>query len=109
MTHPVDEYDSNFLGQMICEGDLVVYPGGGGRSVQMIEGEVLSMEVMSNEEWDALSEWHQRQAHPGQLMSITLQPTGRTSRWKQHYSAKDEKPARKVTLTANAASVVLVQ
>lgn len=52
-------------------------------------------------------EWEHRIHEP---VRLKIKPTGRDSRWRQHWSYADQEPnTRAQTLSANAPSVVLVQ
>ncbi len=106
---------TDFLGTPIEVGCVVVYPALSGRSTQMVEAEVLSFEVLGQDAFEALHEYHKAKWTPTTLTKVKVQPTGRSSRWKQHHSARSwdgeqmvphtPKPA---TLTANARSIVVV-
>ncbi len=130
-----DEVYTNFLGQEIRPGTRVVYPAGSNRSVQMAEATVLSFELSTRASVEARyggrrrryvgrdsedqpvyetvpiqeSEWLHRVGRP---VKMRIQPTGRTSRWQQHWRTREERenatPIKPVTLTANAESVVAI-
>ena len=116
----------NWLDQAIWVGDTIIYPAMGGRSCQMTEGVVLKIKVMTEEEAKAkfgtrsrysqeelryftedvpLEKWEH---HIGEAVGMTVKPTGRNSRWTQHWSSR-EGEAKPVHLTGNAASVVKVE
>lgn len=104
MSGPVKD----FLGNPLVEGCTVVYPATSGRSCQMVEATLLSIEVRSQEEHEALAEryteeWADNYRPAGEPTKAKLMPTGRGSRWKQHWDG-----SKAVTLTANAPSIVRV-
>lgn len=113
---------TDFLGTELKVGSRVVYPAGGkSRSVQMVEGTVLEFEVCSAENYAKAVKkggqaWADRYHPLGELAKMKVLPTGRTSRWRQHYgnlqynreTREYEGELRPVTLTINARSVVVV-
>lgn len=112
---------TDFLGTELKVGSRVVYPAGSGRSVQMCEGTVLSFEVVSIGRHAAAVEkggqaWADRNWPVGVPIKMQVRPSGRSSRWQQHYAGLEfnretgewEGEPRPVKLTANARSVVVV-
>ena len=103
---------TDFLGNPIEVGATVVYPAMSGRSCQLAVAEVLDFTARTTAEYEEAKakrgeSWADSYARAGELTRVRLIPTGKTSRYRQHYSAKFGKP-KIVTLTANAPSIVVV-
>lgn len=121
----------NWLGQTVSVGSVVAYPATSGRSCQLVEAVVVRFTLRTWEEakdqhGKALYRWDPEQGkrvfnrippesewahYVGQPTSVRLQPTGRTSRYGQHWTGwrDNQKPSREVTITANATSLVVIE
>lgn len=78
------EKATDFRGNTYRVGDTVVYAGMSGRSAQLIEATVLEIQLVDNT-WSQAGDFVQPR--------LKLQPTGRYSRWEQHYTYDYNKQA----------------
>jgi hypothetical protein len=96
----------DFLGNEIRVGSRVVYPVMSGRSAQMTEGVVEAINPPTSGTTYFRGSIADRIDAPDR---IKIMPTGRSARWNQYYSGTHGAKIQKaVTLSANAASVVVV-
>lgn len=96
----------DFLGNEIKVGSIVVYPVMSGRSAQIAEGVVQAINPPTTGDSYYRGGLANRIDAPQRLK---IMPTGRSARWEQYYSGRyGDKVQKAVTLSANAASVVVV-
>lgn len=73
------KFIEDFQGNKIYPGDTIVYAAMSGRSCQLTEGVLLGLLIKE-------SPYSERK-----VLTARVQPTGRNSRWRQHYSNYDWK------------------
>lgn len=81
----VDEY-TDYRGNLLRAGDTVSYAALSGRSAQQVEAVILEIQNVTPE-------------YGKPALRMKLLPTGRSSRWNQHWSAKDGEPRRAVLVS----------
>lgn len=89
---PITEH-TDFRGNVITIGDLVLYAALSGRSCQLVEATVLGILDKGPKQYG----YGQQTSNE---IKFQLMPTGRSSRWKQHWTATADEGQRPVWVMA---------